>query len=396
MHGWLVVAAAGAALSMAAVCLAAEPAPAPSSAPAAKAEPVTIYVGTYTGARSKGIYMVHMDPATGALAAPELAAESTNPSFLALDPTNRFLYAVNEVDNFGGKKSGSVSAFAILPDGGKLKALNQQPSGGTSPCHVAVDPAGKNVLVANYSSGSVEVLPIGKDGSLAAPSEVIQDAGSGPNKGRQEGPHAHCIGFDPAGHFVLACDLGIDKVLVYRFDAAKGKLTANQPPSASVAAGAGARHFAFHPSGRFVYVISELNSSVTAFAYDAAHGSMKVVQEASSLPAGAHGTSAAEVAVHPSGKFLYATNRGPSNTIAIFAIDPETGKLTPAGSEPSQGGGPRHFAIDPTGTFLIVANQDANNLVVFRIDPTTGGLKATGSKVDVGAAVCVTFVPPAK
>jgi 6-phosphogluconolactonase len=380
-------------LSMPAVCRAAAGSGTASPAPAAKAGSMTIYVGTYTGPRSKGIYMLRMDSATGALTAPEVAAETPNPSFLALDPTGRFLYAANEVNDFAGAKSGSITAFAVVPETGKLKLLNQQPSGGLSPCHVAVDGAGKNVLAANYGSGSVEVLPIGKDGSLAAPSDFAQDKGSGPNKQRQEGPHAHFAGFDPAGRFALWCDLGMDKVMICHYDAAKGKLTPNS--AASVAAGAGARHFAFHPGARFLYVISELNSTVTAFSWDAARGTTKLLQEVTTVPAGTRGNSSAEIAVHPSGKFLYASDRA-SSTIAIYTIDEQTGKLTPAGFEPTQGRTPRNFAIDPTGNFLVVANQDSGNIVVFRIDQATGTLKATGAKADVGSAVCVAFVPPAK
>ena len=241
----------------------------------------------------------------------------------------------------------------------------------------------------------MEVLPIGTNGALAAPSDVVQHQGSGPNRGRQEGPHAHCVGFDPAGKILLAADLGIDKIMMYRFDAAAGKLAPNAPPSAPAAeAGAGPRHFAFSPSGKFLYAVNELNSTVGVYAYDAARCSLTAVQSVSTV-AGGGGSSAAEVAVHPSGKFVYASNRGPNN-IAIFTVDADTGKLTLAGHEPTQGGGPRHFAIDPTGAYLVAANQDSDNLVVFKIDAATGKLKATGVKASVPSPVCVLFMPAAK
>ncbi len=352
-----------------------------------------VYVGTYTGSKSKGIYTLRMNLGTGALTAPELAAEATNPTFLALHPSRRFLYAVGEIGNFAGKRSGAVSAFAIDPESGKLTPLTQQPSGGAGPCHVSVDKAGKNLLVANYSGGSVAVLPLGEDGRLAEPSEFIQHKGTGPNPRRQEGPHAHSINLDPAGRFAFACDLGLDKVLVYRFDPAQGKLAPNDPPAASVAPGAGPRHLAFHPNGRFAYVINEMASTVTAFAYDAARGILTEIQSLSALPAGFTGeNTTAEVQVHPSGRFLYGSNRG-HDSIAIFAIDAETGKLTAAGHQSTRGRNPRHFGIDPAGAYLVAANQDSASLVVFRIDPKTGGLDPTGITAEVPNPVCVKFLP---
>jgi len=361
-----------------------------------KSGTLRVYVGTYTWAKSKGIYLLRMDLATGALSKPEIAAEATNPTFLAIHPSRRFLYAVGEIGNFAGSRNGSVSAFAIDPESGKLAPLNQQPSGGSGPCHVTVDKGGKNVLVANYSAGSVAVLPIGDDGKLAPPSDIIQHKGSGPNPKRQEGPHAHSINLDPAGRFAFACDLGLDKVMVYQLDPAKGKLTPNDPPAAKVAPGAGPRHLAFHPNGHFAYVINEMASTITAFAYDADRGVLSEVQTVSALPAGFTGeNTTAEVQVHPSGRFLYGSNRG-HNSIAMFTIDTETGRLTAAGHQPTQGKNPRNFGIDPTGAYLVAANQDTNNLVVFRIDPKTGGLEPTGSTADVPLPVCVKFVPAPK
>ncbi|MBM4040846.1 MAG: lactonase family protein [Planctomycetes bacterium] len=362
-----------------------------------KMEKLRVYIGTYTWKESKGIYLMELDLATGKLSAPELAAEATNPTFLAIHPSRRFLYAVGEIGKFQGRSTGSVSAFAIAPDTGKLTPLNSQPSGGTGPCHVTVDKQGKNLLVANYSGGSVAVLPIAEDGSLKEPSCTIQHKGTGPNKSRQEGPHAHSINLDPAGRFAFAADLGLDKLLIYRFDPAKGTLTPNDPPFASVAPGAGPRHFAFHPNGRFAYAINEMGMTVTAFAYDAERGTLKELQTVRTLPEGRETTpadSTAEVVVHPSGKFLYGSNRG-HDSIAIFALDPETGKLTPAGHEPTQGKAPRNFAIEPSGTWLLAANQNSASVVVFRIDPKTGALTPAGVKADIPAPVCVRFVPAA-
>jgi 6-phosphogluconolactonase len=365
---------------------AAAPAAAPtgSTAMGSAAASVPIYVGTYTG-KSKGIYMLKMDPATGALSEPELAAETPNPSFLAFDATGKFAYAVNE------SGQGAVIAFAVEPDTGKLRQLNQQPSGGGAPCHILVDPAGTHVLVANYGSGTASVIALGKDGQLGKTDGSIQHQGAGPNKPRQDGPHAHCLGFDPTGKFVLVADLGLDAIMVYHY-AATGRPTPNNPVGGfAIERGSGPRHFVFAPSGKFVYVVNELISSVGVYAWNADKGTLTGVQSMPSLAKG----SAAEIAVHPNGKFVYASVRGP-NVIAIFAADAATGKLAPVGTVPTQGGGPRHFAIDPSGRFLIVANQDAGNLVVFKIDPATGKLTPTGSKVEVPAAVCVAFQPVGK
>lgn len=363
--------------------------------PADKSAPVWVYVGTYTGPKaeqSKGIYLLKLDPATGTLSTPELAGESNSPSFIALHPSHKYLYAANEGE-FAGKKGGAASAFAIDPATGKLTALNQQTSGGNGPCYVAVDPTGKTALVANYGSGSVEALPIGPDGKLGDPSAFVQHAGKGTDPKRQEGPHAHCFEPDPTGRFALACDLGLDKVFVYRLDAANGKLTANDPPAGTVAPGSGPRHVAFHPNGKFVYVINEMASTVTAFAWDAAKGTLTEVQTVPTLPADFKGNNTtAEIAVHPSGKFLYGSNRG-HDSIAAFKIDAESGKLTLIGHQSTQGKQPRNFGIDPTGAWLIAANQSSGSLVVMKIDAATGELKPTGATAAVSAPVCVVFLP---
>lgn len=366
------------------------------SAPTPSSAGPLVYIGTYTSAKSKGIYVCRMDPETGTLSPLQVAAETPSPSFLAFHPNKKFLYAVGETEQFGGKKSGSVAAFSIDPGTGKLTAINAQSSGGTGPCHLTVDPTGHDVLVANYNSGSVAVLPIAEDGKLAEPSFVDQHKGTGHDRRRQEGPHAHNIQLDPNGKFVLTTDLGLDKIFVYRLDTAKGTLTPNDPPFGQAEPGAGPRHFAFHPNGRLVYVINELASTVAAYAYDAQRGALTQIQSLSTLPADFKGNNTtAEVQVHPNGKFLYGSNRG-HDSIAVFAIDESTGKLTPRGHVSTQGKTPRNFGIDPTGSFLIAANQATDNLVVFRIDPQTGELKPTGSTASVGSPVCVKFFTPGK
>ncbi|NLF72141.1 MAG: lactonase family protein [Candidatus Anammoximicrobium sp.] len=351
-----------------------------------------IYVGTYTSGASQGIYLGRLDLADGGLRLDGVAAETKNPSFLALHPNRRFLYAVGEISDFAGKRTGAVNAFRIEPATGRLEPLNQQSSGGPGPCHVAVDHSGRNVLVANYGGGSAAVLPIRKNGTLGSATAFVQHQGASVNPRRQQGPHAHSINLDPANRFAFVADLGLDKVLIYRFDAAAGKLTPNDPPWASVVPGAGPRHFAFHPTGKFAYVINELGSSLTAFRYDAARGALEEVQTVSSLPAGpVEGNSTAEVQVHPSGKFLYGSNRG-HDSIAVFAADAVTGQLKLVEHESTQGKTPRNFGVDPTGRFLLACNQASDTIVGFRIDQETGALTPTGQKLDVPSPVCVKFI----
>jgi 6-phosphogluconolactonase len=349
-----------------------------------------VYIGTYTGGKSKGIYSAHFDSAAGTLSQPELAIEAKNPSFLCLHPNGKFLYSVGEVDSFDGKKSGAVSAYRIEP-GGKLSLLNEQASEGTGPCHLALDKSGRCLLVANYGSGSIAALPVGEDGKLGGARAKVQHAGSSVNKSRQAGPHAHFITTDPQDRFALTCDLGLDKVLVYKFDSAKCSLAANDPPSASVRPGEGPRHLVFHPTLKWVYVINEMGSSITALDYDSKRGLMKEIQMVSTIPSGnTNHNSGAEIQMHPSGKFLYGSNRG-DNSIAAFAIDQKTGKLKPIGHQGTEGKTPRHFALDPSGKWLIVENQDSDNVVVLRIDEKTGRLSPTGEKIEVGKPVCVVF-----
>ncbi|MGO9274405.1 MAG: lactonase family protein [Terriglobia bacterium] len=351
-----------------------------------------VYVGTYTGPKSKGIYAYHFDASTGRLAPLGPVAESANPSFLAVDPSRRFLYAVNEVADYQGRKSGGVSAFAIDPHTGALTFLNEVASGGPGPCHVSLDKTGKYVLVANYDGGSVAVFPRLTDGRLGEASAFIQHAGHSVNPQRQEGPHAHCILTSPDNRFALAADLGLDQLLVYRFDPAHGKLAPNDPPFAKADPGVGPRHFAFHPSGRFVYLINEIGSSVTAFSYDDRRGALQKLQTISTLPKDYKGANdCAEIAVSGDGRFLYGSNRG-HNSIVVFAIETLNGTLTPLEYVSTQGKTPRNFAIDPTAAYLFAANQDSDSIVIFHVDPNTGRLTPTGQVLDAPSPVCVTFV----
>jgi len=351
-----------------------------------------VYFGTYTGAKSKGIYVSRFDSTTGKLSAPELAAETTNPTFLAIAPGEHFLYAVNEVDDIGGKPTGAVSAFALDAQTGKLTPLNQRISGGSGPCHVAVDATGKCMLVANYGGGSIAALPIHADGSLGEATTNIQHSGSGANPQRQAGPHAHFILPSPDNRFALNCDLGLDKVFVYRLDAGAARLSPGDVPFATAAPGSGPRHLIFSPGGKFVYVINEMASTISAFTYDASRAVMTGVQTISTLPKDFSGNNtAAEIAMHPSGKFLYGSNRG-HDSIAVFEVDQKTGRLTLVEHQSTQGRTPRHFAIDPTGRWLLAENQASDSVVVFAIDTDTGKLKPTGQIMSIGAPVCAVFV----
>jgi len=351
-----------------------------------------VYVGTYTGKASKGIYACRFDPAQDHLTAPGLAATTSNPSFLAIDPTRRFLYAVNEVEQYEGRSSGGVSAFAIAPGTSNLTFLNEVPSGGSGPCHLTVDKTGKYVLVANYGGGSLAVFPILSDGRLGNSTAFIQHKGASVNPQRQEGPHVHSVYMSPDNRFVISADLGLDEVFVYRFDAMKGTLAPNIPPSATVSSGAGPRHFAFHPNGKFGYVIDEMQSTVTEFGYEPDNGALDLLQPVSTLPPDFKGESTgAEIEVHPSGKFLYASNRG-LDSIAVFSVNPRKGTLTLLAQVPTLGKTPRSFSIDPTGSYLFVANQDSDNVVQFRINPNTGLLTPTGQVLQVPSPVCVTFL----
>ena len=365
------------------------------AAPAPQPGKYLVYVGTYTenGSKGKGIYAYQFDAKTGQVASLGLAGETTNPSFVALHPNGRFLYAVNEVGNYKGPNSGGVSAFSIDRATGKLTFLNEVASRGADPCYIIVDKTGKYVLVANYTGGSVAVFPVLEDGRLGEATAFDQHTGKGTNPERQEGPHAHSIDLSPDNRFAMVDDLGLDELLVYKFDAAKGTLTPNDPPFVKLDPGSGPRHFALRPDGKFAYVVSEIKGTVTVFANDASKGSLNTLQTISTLPKDYSGPiEDAEIEVNPSGNFLYASNRGNGNSIAVYSIDNATGTLKLVEITPTLGKTPRHFEIDPTGTLLFAENSESNNIVIFRIDAKTGHLAATGQVLDVGSPVCLKFL----
>jgi 6-phosphogluconolactonase len=363
-----------------------------ATTPLASAGPATlgVYVGSYAAANKAAIHQLDLDLTTGKVSAKSETSGIANPSFLALHPNRQFLYAVSEVSEYQGQKSGVVVAYAVDPRGGGLTLLNRQASGGDGPCYITVDPGGRYVLVANYGGGTVAALPIGPDGMLKPAVSVIAHQGAGADKSRQEGPHAHSIDLDRAGRFALVADLGLDKVMVYAVGPS-GALSPHTPPSAALPPGSGPRQLAFGQSGAFAYVINELSSTVAAFAYDAAAGKLESLESVSTLPAGFAGKSyPAEIAVSSDGRFLYGSNRG-HDSIASFAIDTSNGRLRPTGHTPTGGSWPRHFALDPTGSFLLVANQKSNSVVVFRVDRKTGALTATGHQATLPAPACVIF-----
>ena len=353
-----------------------------------------VYVGTYTSGKSEGIYLCSLNLASGALKLVATTRGVKDPSYLALAPSGRFLYAVNEVEEFEGKKSGALSAFAVDRRTGALRFLNQQPSLGGAPCYVVVDGAGQFALVANYVGGNVAVLPLRSAGSLGAATDLKQDAGSSINAERQDGPHAHCIVLNPANRFAYACDLGTDKIMIFRFDRRRGKLIPNGKPWVQVKPGAGPRHLTFHPGGKFAYVINELHATVTVFACDQTSGDLKELETIATLPADFTGANtSADIHVSPDGRFLYCSNRG-HDSIAAFEIDPRTGRLTFIAHESTGGKTPRNFVIDPTGAFLLVANQHSDNIVTFKLDQKTGRLSATGQVAEVPSPVCLKFTLP--
>lgn len=358
-----------------------------------------VYFGSYTGSppQGAGISVARFDAREGTLSEPRLAAELRNPSYLAVHPSKPLLYAVSEVADADGKPSGSVVALAIDPATGELTTLNHQSSGGSGPCAVSVDPSGRVVLAANYGGGSSVCLGIESDGKLrpavaGTPSGFIQHEGKSVNAARQEGPHGHSIDPSPDGRFAVVCDLGIDKVLVHSLDAGKGTIAPHT--AATLKPGAGPRHFAFHPDGRHAYCINELDLTVTVFDFDSRAGALTPVQTLPTIPADVTdrtGFSTAEIAVHPSGKFVYGSNRG-HDSIASYAVDPKTGRLTFLGVEPIRGKTPRNFAIDPSGKWLLAAGQDSHGVSLFSIDQESGGLTFTGRTVPVPAPVCIAFV----
>jgi len=349
-----------------------------------------LLIGTYTSGKSEGIYVYNFNTATGDNSFVSVA-KAANPSYLTVSPNQKFVYAVAETDI--AKKEGtggSVTAFSFDKKNGTLGMINQQFSEGRNPCYVAIDKTGKWVFAANYSSGSAVLFPANADGSLGAAKQVMQDAGTGPNKARQEGPHVHSTVLSPDNQFLFTPDLGTDKIMIYRFDKVNGKLNAASPAFVSSPAGNGPRHFDFHPNNRYAYLMEEMTGTVAAFKYNA--GKLNLIQRLSALPANFNGViGSADIHVSPDGKFLYCSNRGESNSITIFKINSATGKLTVVGHQSSMGIMPRNFNFDPTGNFLLVANQQGN-VVIFKIDKKTGLLTDTGKRIDVPNPVCIKWI----
>ncbi len=347
------------------------------------------YIGSYTDNAEQGISTGNLDPTNGDIKSIDVCKNVQNPSFLIFGHQRKFLYSVNETDNFEGKKSGSVSAFKIDENSGRLNLLNSQPSLGANPCHITTDRSGKFILVANYTGGNVAVLPVSADGKLGAPVDMVQHSGKGPNLSRQETAHAHSSNFSPDNRFVFVCDLGMDKIMVYRFNEKTGKLTPADHRFFATAPGAGPRHLTFTKEGDKAFVVNELNSTLTYLRYDAANGILTELQTISTLPVDFTGdNTCADVHIHPNGLFVYASNRG-HDSIAVFSINSSSGKIKLIQNQPIKGKTPRNFAIHSSGRFLIAANQNSNSITVFSINPDSGRLSDTGKSIQVNKPVCI-------
>jgi 6-phosphogluconolactonase len=360
------------------------------SLPSFAARESLVFVGTYTRGGSKGIYAYRFDHGSGKLSELGLAAEAANPSFLAIHPNGRYLYCVNELSKSPERNEGGVTAFRIDRPAAKLERLNELPSGGTSPCHLNVDATGRYLLVVNYGNGSTSVFRLKPDGSLAERTAVVQHSGSSVNARRQEGPHAHSVNLSKNNRFAIVADLGTDEYIVYRFDAQAGAITRHG--AAKVKPGSGPRHFSFHPTYRYGYGVNEMGSSVSVFRWDENAGTLAELQTISTLPEGFSGiNNCAEILVHPSGAFVYASNRG-HDSLAVFAVDQATGRLRNLGHTSTQGKTPRNFRLDPAGEWLLAANQDSGNIVVFRVNRRAGALSPAGVEVKVPYPVCIRFL----
>ena len=357
-------------------------------------EQMWVFVGTYNRRGSEGIYLYRLDVASVALELVSTAAVADNPSYLALHPSGRYLYAINEVRTFAGQPGGGITALSFDPASGKMAVLNSQSVVGTGPCYVSVERTGRYALSGNYAGGSICMLPIQEDGTLGPASDFVQHVGASVNPQRQQEPHAHSIVVDPTNRYAFVPDLGLDRVMIYEMDLDAGKLKANPAqPWQEIAPGSGPRHFCFHPDGQHAYVINELASTVTAFEYDGGAGKLKPLQMLPTLPEGYAGRShCADIHVSPDGRFLYGSNRG-HDSLAIYAIEQGTGQLTPVGIESTRGMTPRGFCIDPTGAIVLVAHQDTDNIISFRRDPASGELQLTRQMVQVPAPVCVKMMP---
>jgi 6-phosphogluconolactonase len=347
-----------------------------------------LITGTYTGGKSEGVYVYKFNSNDGSFK--EVShVKTSNPSFVAVSPNQKFVYAVHE-DAGNNGKGGEISAFSFNKKSGVLTYINEKSTEGDHPCYVTVDKTGKWVIAGNYTGGSLSVLPVQEDGSLGNAVITIQHTGSGPNKERQDKPHVHCTVLSKDNRFLFVPDLGIDKVMIYAFDAKTGKLTPAKQPFAQSRPGSGPRHFTFHPNNKYAYLIEELSGTVEAFQYN--NGSLKNIQRISTMPAGDTSfAGSADIHVSPDGKFLYASNRNTSNTIAIFKIS-QDGKLTLISHQSTLGNTPRNFNFDPSGNFLLVANQNSDQVVIFKRDKTTGLLTDTGKRIDVGKPVCLKWV----
>ncbi len=349
-----------------------------------------LFVGTYTRETSAGIYGYRFNSSTGSADPLGLLAETRDPSFLARHPNGHYLYAVNEVDDFDSDGSGSISSFSIDAESFSLRKLNEVSSRGGWPCHLDIDDSGRMLIVANYKGGNVASFPINEDGTLGEAASFYQHVGSGIHS-RQERPHAHSADFSPDNRFAFFSDLGIDQVRIYRTDPATATIEPGDPASVDLAPGSGPRHFALHPSGRFAFGINELSSTVTAYGFDSHSGSLTVQQTLSTVPESFAGENfTAEIHVHRSGGLVYGSNRG-HDSLAVFGVAPESGRLDARGHVSTGGEWPRNFAFDPTGQYLLAANQNSDNITVFRIDVATGALEPTGTELAIDAPVCLLF-----
>ena len=352
-------------------------------------EPILFGTGKILQGKGEGIYVYRLDTSSGSMKLCSIGQAGPNPSYLTFDPSRRFMYVVNELKEFNGASTGAVSAFSVDKANGTFRFLNRQPSHGTDPCYLTVDKTGMYVLVANFMSGSVCVLPIQKDGSLGSPTDVIQHRGSSVDPIRQTSPHAHAVTLDDSGRYAFVPDLGLDRVMIYRFDQHRGKLAPNNEPWIEVPAGSGPRQLIFHSSGKFAYLINELSSTVITFRYDKQQGRLKKIQTVSTLPDDFEGTNTcAELQISRTGKFIYGSNRG-HDSIVIYAIDQSNGMLSYISHKLTGGKSPRHFIIDPDGAFLLIANQDSDSVITFGIDSTSGTLSESRHLTHVPTPVCV-------
>ncbi len=353
----------------------------------ASAQNYYLLVGTYDSPKSEGIYVYRFNTSDGS-SSPVSHIITSNPSYLSIAPGGQYVYAVHENAKEG--KGGEVAAFSFNNKTGELQFINQQGTGGDHPCYVETDQTGKWVFAGNYTSGSLSVMPVLPGGAVGAFSSHIAHEGNGPSD-RQKSPHVHCTLISPDNKTLLVPDLGIDKVMLYQFDAVTGKLTPGKQSFAASEPGAGPRHFTFHPNQRFGYLIEELSGTVVAYTFK--KGKLKQFQRISTMPAGdTQFPGSADIHVSQDGKFLYASNRSNSNTIAIYAID-KKGRLTLAGHQSTLGNGPRNFNFDPTGKFLLVGNQNSDEIVIFERNPDTGLLKDTGKRIALGKPVCIKWIP---